>query len=83
MPVLQSVGVICVTLPLMSLASSGGSEELVGDFGDFSRLQLQGLERLDPEEVRKGLQLDFELCLAAHPLAKLDVLPAAVQAGLW
>jgi hypothetical protein len=56
--------------------------ELVGRFGDFSRLEVEGLASFTAEEVRDGLRGDFDALLAGHPLAPLSDLPVVVRERL-
>ncbi len=56
--------------------------ELVGRFGDFSRLEIKGLASFNADEIRGGLRADFDALLAGHPLAPLSDLTAVVRERL-
>jgi len=77
----RSLAGLLVVACLMSDALAEDNE-LVGGFGDFSRLEVSGLVSFTAEEIRDELRDDFDALLAAHPLAPLSDLPVAIRERL-
>ncbi len=71
-----------VVLSGLLSASLAADKELVGRFGDFSRLEIKGVASFTAEEIRDELRGDFDALLAGHPLAPLSDLPAVVRERL-
>lgn len=77
----RSLAGLLVVACLMS-GSLAEDNEIVGGFGDFSRLEISGLVSFTAEEIRDELRDDFDALLAAHPLAPLSDLPVAIRERL-
>ena len=77
---------VCVGLVLLQVIVAvdavGQEQQLVGPLSDLSRMKIRGLQTFTKDEVRKGLSADFEVLLAAHPLAPLEDLPTVVRLRL-
>ena len=77
----RSLAGLLVVACLMS-ETLAEDNELVGSFGDFSRLEISGLVSFTAEEIRDELRDNFDALLAAHPLASLSELPVVIRERL-
>ncbi|MBM4089763.1 MAG: hypothetical protein FJ276_10095 [Planctomycetes bacterium] len=58
------------------------AEGLVGDCGDFSRLEVRGAQTFTADDIRTCLRTNLEAVVASHPVAPLTSLPATVSRRL-
>ncbi|PHS07938.1 MAG: hypothetical protein COA78_13190 [Blastopirellula sp.] len=74
---------IAVLFSLLFSANSHAQKYIfVGEFGDFSRMEIKGLQSVSLEKVREALSRDPQAILAAHPLAPLENLTSTISQRL-